>query len=149
MKEFFLILLLGKSIVLTSEPVDISNEWISISIEKPISAINAGASLNIQLSINGQIIKEIKKADNHFKELKKIIPDETVEAILFNVDGDQIAFSNQGFSISDHTFIRSDSVWVTLKSLTHVPPGKRFNTLKIKSKKYFQSVKIIWKNYRK
>lgn len=149
MKEFLLILLLGRSILLTPEPVNISNQWIVIPIDNSITAINSGATLNVQLSVNGQLVTEIKKVDNHFKKLKELLPDETIEAVLSDKDGNQVKFTNTGFSISDSTFIRDDSVWITMKKLTGVVLNQKFSQLKIRSSIDIEKARIFWKNYSK
>jgi hypothetical protein len=47
MKEFFLSLFFAKMVLLTQSPIDIGKDWIDVKLEKPISAITQGATVNI------------------------------------------------------------------------------------------------------
>ncbi|MBU1138636.1 MAG: hypothetical protein KKA76_06640, partial [Proteobacteria bacterium] len=141
MKLFFMILFFGKEILLTSSPVDITNEWLILNLEKQISAINSGATLNVQLSPNDPIMSKLQTLDDPFDGLVKNFPNETIEAILIDTNNDEVKFQSGSFSISDFTFQRSDSVRIKLLDRTGVLLNRKFKTLKIKSEIPLENVK--------
>ena len=149
MKMFFLILLFGKEVLLTSAPVSITNEWFVLELEDKISALNSGATINVQLSPEGPIIKEIKGSEAPFEKLYELIPYETIEAVLIDTNNNEAIFSNGSFSISDGEFKRQDSVRIKLMHKTGELLNRKFKTLKIRTKIPLDNVHIAWKNYSK
>lgn len=149
MKMFFLILLFGKEILLTSTPVDITNDWLVIELEKQIGAINSGATLNVQLSPTDPLMHELKQLDDPFDGLVKHIPNSTIEVVLVDSNNNKVVFVNGLFSISDFEFERPGSVRIKLFDTTGVLLDRKFKTLKIRSDITFKNVHIGWKNYSK
>ena len=139
-------MLFGKFTLLTSVGIDIGNDWNVVNFEKPIKAINNGASIVIQLPPGGEILQSIDTEGNVFKQLEKIIPPGTISARIINKEASVLLVSHN-FSISDFSLKKEDSVRIHLRG--NILPNVAYDSVKIKSTIPLKNVMIGWKNYDK
>ena len=101
MKEFivfFKILFFSKVVLLTPVPVSISKDIpFTLILEKPISAINRGAS--IEIDITSMIGSGLNIAEVRHK-VRQQFPDGSIVATLSGLNGGDIVLYNVGESIS-------------------------------------------------
>lgn len=141
MKELFLILFLGKSVLLTPTPVTLENK-VTLIPKEPISAVTAGVSLEIDVS---NIVKTSKEEGIiEFRErVKKLFPPHTIKASLVQKNGKEITL----FYTGGHLF-NDKSTRLALHSQSKVPTDKKFIKVIIKSKIKMEDVMVYWKNYK-
>ncbi len=141
MKEFLLILFFSKTFLLTPDPVNFIGE-MELFPEEPLSAITSGASLQIDVS---NFTKGINIKNNGIIEsrklLKEIIPEGSVNAILYSKDG-EVPLDESGFALSN------SGVILMLSSKTGVPVDIEFDKVKIISRIEFKDVQVYWKNFK-
>jgi hypothetical protein len=143
MLDFIFILFLSKTVLLTSEFVDISSSDSSyvLNLQEPISAITSGASIQIDVtemlskSIDRDIIKTRKNIANMFSG-------GSIEAILSNATVD-INLKYEGGNL-----ISNDSIKLALYA-ENIPTDTDFNVVTLKSSVNLERVKVYWKNYKK
>ncbi len=145
---FLKILFLGKTILLTPSPVDLSNQWLELTPNITIEAVTSGASLGIQISPNDPLLNNVKNSKDVFGKLKEAIPIGTLVAKLIDLNGHEILLSHSYFSISDFSFSREDSVRILVTSAKSIPTDLKFNKIKIMSSIEIKDVKIYWKNFK-
>lgn len=87
MKTLLLILLFSKTILLTQNPILLSDKWTEIVPQETFSAITGGASINIQIPVSDHRIKSIKKDEDVFDQLDRLFPKNTIDAILTDTKG--------------------------------------------------------------
>ena len=147
MKELILILLFGKSLLLTQHNVDITNNWLEINPDKPLIAITGGASINIKISIEDKRIIGLRGSENIIGELTKIFPSDIVYAELIKDDGSHIELSRRIISVSDFSLTKEDSVYILLTSDRSLPVDESYKSVRLKSNYGLKNVKIYWKNF--
>ena len=127
------LLLFANSIVLTNEPITISNEVVEISLEKPIEAINSRASIEVDLS---HLIEE-KGINANINAVSDLLPKECVFASLISENGDEFVLNRTGASSQRHLIIyHSEGIPVDLK----------FIKVKLSFCKTINKVNVIWRN---
>lgn len=141
MKEFFLILLFSKWVVLTPQAIDIANE-IVLSPEKPLTAITGGAGVHIDLSDFAPAVG-IKQTgiEESMRILNESIPREGVSGYLLTAEGQRISLDKAFFSLENN------QAWMVLTSSSGIPTGPEFVTLSIRSSVEIPGVLVYWKNY--
>ena len=135
MKTFLLILFFGKSVLLTSTPIDLGASWTVIEFSKPISAITGGAALSVDVTT------EIGYKTN-FEAMRKQLPDHTILAELVPERGETIVLSNSSFRHSNK------DVSAILNPVSAIPAGVKFKRLRIRSTKLIRNVSLTWNNYK-
>ena len=149
MKTFFLLLFFSKTILLTPDPVALTNSWLEISPPKSFSAITEGASIMIQVPVEDSRIKGIDKDSDIFSQLSRMFPPDTIEAILTDSNRNDIILSKRDFSISDFNLTREDSIWISLTTKSGlIPTNVDFVSVKVRSDSEINNVKILWKNFK-
>lgn len=149
MKEFIISLLFAKMMLLTQSPVNINNDWIDIKLDKPISAITYGATVNVELATSRSFSNEIKAQENIFEYLGKLYPDGIIEAVLTTKDNQSFRLTNTGFYTSGYGKSENIRVLIKLTGQPQIPTDKKFVSLKIRSQRKFEQVRVYWKNYSK
>lgn len=149
MKNFFLSLFFGKMILLTPNPIDIHNQWVDIELKKPITAINIGATVDIELSYSKTFSDKVKSQQNISKYLKEIYPEGMIEAVLSTKDNKSIMLINNGFYTSGYGEKEKLRILIKLTSQSQIPTGKKFTSLKIRSQTKLEQVLVHWKNFSK
>ena len=141
MKEFFLILLFSKTVLLTAAPVDIFGEKVLVP-EEPLNAITQGASIQVDISdyIAPSNLEGVDLAENQ-KLLNELIPHGSMKAVLFDSEGNQIQLDHIGFSWSP------DDTRVILTSASGIPTNLDFNKVLIVCQIDLKGVRVYWKNY--
>jgi hypothetical protein len=142
MKALFLILLFGKSVVVTPEPIDIVGE-VAFQLPEPISAITSGAHVRIDVtrSLPGTI--DSSNAVAVLDYLKAEYPDGSVTATLVTESGQKTILDRVGGSFGE------DSAELTLWTLSGVETGVDFSELKIETTTTLEDVIVLWQNYKK
>jgi hypothetical protein len=144
MIEFFKILFFSKLVLLTPGFVDIDNsaDYFALNLNEPISAINSGASVQIdvtrmiQFDDKPDVIEIQKRADALFS-------DEVIEVVLVETDKTHVlSLKNGGASVNANSAILS-------LSGQDIPTGVDFKELKITSSIKLEKIKIYWKNFKK
>lgn len=140
MLDFLIILLFAKIVLLTPEPVNIkANEKYIIKLEKPISAITDGASIQIDIT---DMFLHNDKADliELRKLIKKRFPRGSIQVKLMN-QNKNITLNYDGMSAINAKNIR------LLLNGNDVVKGDEFDRVDLKSDYQLQKIKIYWKNY--
>ncbi len=141
MKVFFLILFLGKSVLLTPTPVILENTLVLVPKE-PISAVTSGASLEIDVS--SIVMKSKEERTVEFRaRVKKLFPPHTIKANLVQKNGEKIPLIYAGYFS-----FNNKGTWLSLSSESGVPTGKEFITVEVISKIKIEDVTIHWRNYK-
>ncbi len=139
MFDFFLILFFSKTLLLTPIPVDIEKTY-TLNLEKPISAITSGAS--IQLDVSDMLLLE----NSNILEIRNRVSD------IFFKDSIDVEISLMDEKIKmifdGATLINNDSVRLILHSSDDVL-DKDFNKIIINTKIKLENIKVYWKNYKK
>ena len=140
MKEFFLILLFSKTILLTPDPISLHGR-LELVPDKPIKAITSGAS--IQIDVSSLINKDEKEGILAFrKRLLAMFPPKTISARLVGEDAEVVLQYDGGHSFN------KDSVWLELYVESGIQTDIEFKRVVIESSIKLNGVKILWKNYR-
>lgn len=141
MKEFFLILFFGKSILLTPDAVTLFGES-SFILQKPIKAVTSGASINIDIS---SLVKwdEREGIAEFRRRAEKKFPGMMVEAWLFKENYEIVKFIYKGNILFNKEIAKLD-----LTSNNEVPTDVEFKKIKIFSQIKLEHVNIYWKNYK-
>jgi len=141
MKEFFLILLLGKSVLLTPSPVSLQGTTTLVP-DEAISAITPGACLEIDVS--GTITKNDEEGINEFRDrIKALYPPSTIEAYLTGSDGEEFLVSYTGGATYN-----AESTRLSLCSDIGVPTDLEFVKVVISSKITIEKATVRWKNHK-
>jgi hypothetical protein len=144
MLEFFKILFLAKSVLLTSSFITI-NDQLLLKLDDSVSAISSGASLEINVSsmFEGVGIKELGIIESR-KVLKDYFSQGSVEADLIGEDENiVISLDIMSFSLEDA------AATLVLSSAAGVPTGVNINRIKIRASVPLNKVTITWKNFSK
>jgi len=140
MMEFVRLLFLAKTILLTPAPIDIFGE-IELKPAKPLTAITAGASIEIDVS---SMIKKHKGEDiiQFRRKVEETFPASMVEAKLISVSRQELILSYRG----DCAY-SENAVLLILRAEGGVPIDIAFQTLVVRSRKKLEAVTVSWKNY--
>lgn len=141
MKQFLLILLFAKTVLLTPYPVSFESE-LEIAPAKPLKAITSGAEIQIQVTSmiavdRGVGILKLQDA------ITEAFPSGTINAHLFSKSGKEIVLGYNGF----FSFAKND-VWLTLSKEGGMPTNMEFVKIVIESKVPLKDVNIYWKNHK-
>jgi hypothetical protein len=138
--EFFKILFFSKVLLLTPNPINITNK-VEISPAEPLKAITAGASL--QLDVSG-IFAPIKGEDIHKvnQEILEKFPSGTIHAKLITEDEKLVTLEYLG-----HYSYAEKNLRLILERSPGVPTNIKFNKVLIESDISLKDVKIFWKNF--
>lgn len=134
MIEFFTLLFFSGSLLLTPKPIDIGKEWVNLIPNKPIEAVNGGASLELEVT------KAVGNADDVAK-LDKMLPAGTIEAELIPEKGLPFILRNSS------AYVFSDNkVSVKMMANSAVPTKIKFNRVRVRSSVSIKSVSVTWIN---
>lgn len=136
-------------VLLTQSPIDIGKDWIEVKLEKPISAITQGATVNIGLASSRSFSNEVKAQENIFEYLGKLYPDSIIEAVLTTQDNQSFLLTNTGFFTSGYGESENIEVLIKLTGQPQIPTDKKFTSLKIRSQRKLEQVNVFWKNFSK
>ena len=143
MKTLLLILIFGKSILLTPEYIDIEDN-IALELNVNVSAITSGAYIQIDVTRN---IKYQKGSDiSEFrKQVQKLYPPNTIEGILIENGGNMTAlkYGDQNIMFNENETL------LTLNSEEGVSIEKEFIKVKILSEIEIKNALITWVNNKK
>jgi len=141
MKEFLLILLFGKSVLLTPVPVVLHGS-MELQPEAPIEAITSGAS--IQIDVSSIVSWDTKEGILEFRQrLKKQFPPGSIKAELFGDGNKKTTLTYKG----NHLF-NKDSVMLSLYGDNGVPTDVEFKKVILTSSIELKGVKVLWKNHK-
>jgi len=140
MIEFIKILFLAKVIVLTPEPVNIEEKLI-LNVKPAIKAITTGASIEIDVSEQGQ--ESINDSDmfKYFEFMEEKFPDGSVRIELQN-DDQLVVLKKVAYSYSE------GKAKLNISSVNGVPKGVAFDRVIINTDSLLKNVIVAWKNYK-
>ena len=146
---FLKIVFLGKTILLTPEPVELDENWLELNLNSPVSVVTGGASLLVQIPPSDSLIISAKKIakGNVFETLEQLLPENNFQAILHTVSGVQIALDQRSFTISDFSLTAEDSLRIKLTGDAPLSESDEIKRISVKSLRHFTTVKIFWKNF--
>jgi hypothetical protein len=143
MKEFVLILLFGKTVLLTPAPIDLFGD-VQLGPEKPLSAITDGAIIEIDVSSMIKIRAQEGLLD-FVARVKRDFPAGTIEAKLISANGQIVRLRN-----TDSFAMGKDRVMLDLSAEGGVvPTDVKFDKVIVSSSIRLKSVKVMWRNYTK
>lgn len=143
MKEYLLILLFGKTVILTPEPITLNDENLIFSEEK-LDVLTSGANLSIDIthfleSKNIDIRNDFFVDD--FKEIEKILPSGTFSVEISN-ESTSYKLNRKGYSYKENEI-------KLIFYNSSLPEGFKFHSLEIATKVQLENVLIFWQNYSK
>lgn len=137
MREFLLTLLLGKTIILTPSPVELTGDWLEIRLDAPLEAVTSGANIGVD-------VYEVTEGERDIERLDELFPPGVIVAKMISKEGDEIVLTN----VSAYSF-GENSTWILLVGKKPVPTRIEFVTVFLRSEVEIEKVKVIWRNYRK
>lgn len=142
MKTLIIILLFGKTILLTPNPISIDNDAIVLKLSEPISAITKGASIQIEVTsmLSSYDVSDVIEAQGVVKEL---FPEGTISASLNNDDDDKVVLSYDGGILYNRKHTR-----LSLYS-DDMPTKIKWDNVTIRSEVELIDVLVLWRNHTK
>jgi hypothetical protein len=143
MVDFLFILLFSKTVLLTPDFITIDNfsDGYKVALNKPISAITSGAS--IQIDVSKMDLLSIKRSITETRNIvAKEFPVRSVKVTLKG-EGEKVQLIYQGAILANN-----DGVRLVLSS-DKIPIDVNFNEVIVRTNVELQRVKIYWKNYKK
>jgi hypothetical protein len=135
MKTLLLILFFGKTVLLTSAPVDLTEKWIELVPKKPISAITGGAALYVDVTQDTGYVSITGG-------LEKMIPNWTVTAELIQETGPPIVITN---TASAHN--GKEVALILTRENESMPTDTKFKKVRIRSSRPIKRTSVTWRNY--
>jgi len=142
MKEFFLILFLGKSVLLTPTPIDLVDA-VTLEFGEPVSAVTSGAHLRIDVTHSVPRSIDLANVVGVLDYLATQYPDGSLTATLTANTGEVQFLEHVGGSSDGKT------AELTVSSSKGVPTGIDFSELKIVTSAPLPAVTVTWQNYKK
>jgi hypothetical protein len=142
MLDFLIILFFAKTVLLTPNfiDIDVSNEPYKLNFAKPVTAINSGAE--IQIDVTEMLSADIDKGVIVVRtKVKELFPSGSIEVFVLG-KGNNINLEYSGVLKS------KNSVRLAFTS-NQMPTDTEFNSLTLKTKVNLKRVKLFWKNHRK
>jgi len=140
MLEFLLILFLGRSVLLTPEPINLSGTK-EIVLNAPLKAVSGGARLGIDVST--LIFVRPEESIKDFRDrVRREFPPEVFSALLQSKDGRSVRLGYAG-----NVEIGKTTVVLSLVSAEPIPTDRAFSRLSVSSALPVRGVKLIWTNY--
>lgn len=124
----------SKLILLTPDPISLSEEWTFIIPKEPISAITEGAAIRIDVS--KYIIDKWS-----FEEVDSKFPNGSIKGELISDNGLIFEIENK------HSAHNRDEVHLIIDSNKSVPTDVKFIKVALKSSKLIKDVKVYWRNF--
>jgi len=145
MKDFLMMLLFAKSVLLTPQPIDLYGV-IEIKPNKPLKAITSGAHLSIDISKGIVDIQEMLRMGilERQKKIKQLVPSRTIKAELYSGKNQPTVFYYDGNFMYTNT-----SIFLTLDSNLEVPTDVEFDKVILTSNIKLNQVTITWVNFAK
>jgi hypothetical protein len=138
LKIFFLILIFGKTVILTPTPITIGAEEINIPVNESISAITTGATLQIDVTAMFEPESRLNLIQVR-QDAKKLFPKGTIVASLSNGKNSDIKLTYQGGIL-----VNNNSVHLSLGG--DIPTETEWNKITIKSDVELLNVTVRWVN---
>jgi len=135
MKTLLLILFFGKSVLLTSAPVDLTEKWTELTPKKPISAITGGAAIYVDVTQDTGYVPITGGLD-------KIIPNHTITAELIPETGKAIVITNTASAHSN-----KEVALILTPESGPMPTGIKFKKVRIRSSRPIKRASVTWKNH--
>ncbi|MEM7465427.1 MAG: hypothetical protein AAF387_00935 [Pseudomonadota bacterium] len=139
--SFIKVVFFGNTVLLNSAPVNLDEQWNIVRFENTVEAITIGAAVQIRISRVSPLFVEATNSTSTFEVAQKVLPEGTIEAILFDENGIEYSFSKRQLSIA------RDYVSYGLRSESPIPTGVLFTHLKIRSEKRLENIEVYWKNF--
>lgn len=133
------LIIFSKDVLLTEAPIDIDENWNEITLDHPISALNSGACLKVDITASYYMA-----AGNAFPAPPAIFQDGAIVAILVGHDRSEHFFKFNGSC--GYSGGMNGRIFLYLEGKTKVPQGIDFTKFRIQSKLQLRNVDIIWMN---
>ena len=142
MKQFLLMLLFAKVVLLTPVPVTVIGDR-ELPLPRPLSALSPGASLEVQLppAVAGESRDDRFKTWSHINEM---FPAGSIHAVLYDEHGKQLKLEYRGKASMSEADVR-----LILDAENGVPAKTEYVRLIVYSQRPLASVKIYWRNFSK
>ncbi|RUO35487.1 hypothetical protein CWE13_11190 [Aliidiomarina shirensis] len=143
MFELIKMMLFAKVIMLTPNPIDIEPGCLELELAEPLSAINEGAVLYIDVS--SMLPDDVNGIFEARAWVKETFPKRSVQARLHD------SYSDTEVEL----FFEGDSSWsenqirLVLSGTSGVPTSIEYDKLFVETNIDLKGVSIIWKNYSK
>lgn len=147
MKEFFLLLFFGKSILLTPSPITLGPGCVELELQKTLRVINEGASLQVLIHQGPNDRQWLNDIDEARKKINGLYPNESINAQLMHSDGSIVNATNYNVGIGNEFYDleltpRLQPAAKSWQSAYQV--GDKFTKVKICSEKTIPSASIYW-----
>lgn len=140
MKDFLMMLLFAKSILLTPQPIDLYGN-LEIKPNKPLKAITSGAHLSIDVS---KSVGDVQGIFERQKRIKQLFPSGTIQAELYAGRSQPVTFYYDGGFLYNNT-----NILLTLDSKLEVPTDIEFNKVILTSNIKLNKITVTWVNFKK
>ncbi len=132
----------GGSTVVTPEPIYISDQPVSISFDKPITAYNKWATFHVDISQYSNEGLDYLKQNQY---LRSSFPEGCIKLILIGENGSEYNFTNSNSALGRNS---ATDIWSILSTSENVPNIK-YVSARISSCKALSATKISWFNFGK
>jgi hypothetical protein len=142
MKQFLLMLLFAKVVLLTPVPVTVIGNQ-ELPLPQPLSALSPGASLEVQLppAVAGE---SREKRFKTWSRINEMFPAGSIHAVLYDERGKQFKLDYRGKASMSEADVR-----LILDAKNGVPAKTKYVRLIVYSQRPLASVKIYWRNFKK
>jgi hypothetical protein len=143
MIEWLWILIFGSFVTLTDEPVDLAVGVNQIPLRKPISAINSGATVYVDVTslVPAEAMANVFLARQWVEEN---VPMRCQSAVLAGDRLERVKLEFNGYSSYN-----KQSLWLSLDASNGIPLRQDFSELTLSSCMALPGVLIYWKNHGK
>ncbi len=130
-------MLFSSQTIINPAPISINETTTTIKLEKPISAINYGA--NIQVDVT-HIVGQFENVNEGLNNISLLYPEGCLKGELIATDGTVILMDETGGAVSQ------DKSYAIFHTFNPIPTEKEFSTIKVSSCNPMPKVTLVWRN---
>lgn len=138
MKELILLLLFGRTVLLTPIPVVVNSNCQKLELEKPLKVINRGAALEIRIPPGSNGSPKIPNAVTAPQIFEQLYPQGSVTATFYRKDETYVQATNIDVAVAD------DSYGLLLQPAKFFNVGDKFYGVTVCSKWPISNARIYW-----
>ncbi|KAF7786187.1 hypothetical protein PRUB_a0668 [Pseudoalteromonas rubra] len=130
-------MLFSSQTIINTTPINVNEIPTTIVLEEPISAINQGAKIEVDIT---HIVGKYENVVAGLNNISEAYPKGCLKAELITNDGKVALLDETGGSVGQ------DKSYVTFHTFKPIPTGVEFSTIKVSSCNPISEVTLIWLN---
>ncbi|MEZ9370852.1 hypothetical protein AB4140_18800 [Shewanella sp. 10N.286.51.B2] len=130
-------LLFSSQTVINPTPININQSITTIKLDKPISAINSGA--NIQVDVT-HIVGKYENVVAGLDKISEVYPKGCIKGQLITADGTVVLLNETGGAVGQ------DNSYVIFHTFKPLPTDIEFSTIKVSSCNPIPKATLVWRN---